>query len=259
MPSFRVDDAVDLAHEDQLVGIQCDRRGGGNVLHQQVESVAGGGVADVGQQHDQPVVEREPDHLRVHLAHQAAVDEVHAVDDADRPRQDEIAGNDAHTGIGHGRVRQSLGEAGFHIQTDLAGRFLGAFQRHLIGDPHVVVVARLLAAQAQLFVDLRAATVDDHDPHAHGVQQAHVLDEGIDSAVDDHLAGDADDERLAAKTVDVGRHPSQPGDELIVGKRRGSRHCGGLQRVRRGRRDRQALRGRGWDRIVHLRVIIILS
>ena len=262
-----VGDAVDFADEDELVGVQRDRRGRGDVLHHQVEGIAGGGVADVGQEHDEAVVQRQPDHLRIHLAHQAAVDEVDAVDDADRPRQHEIAGDHAHAGVGHRRVRQALREAGLHVEADLAGCFLGAFERHLVGDPHVLVVARLLAAQAQLLVDLRPAAVDDDDAHAHRVQQAQVLDQRVDAAADDHLAGYADDEGLAAKAVDVGRDPSQPGDELVVRQRCGrcgDRRVRSLQRcgrggIRRRVRDRAATGAGRRIGVVHVSVIIILS
>ena len=181
----------------------------------------------------------------VDLAHQPAVDEVDAVDDADRPRQHEVARDDAHAGVGHRRIGQPLRESRLHVEADLAGSFLGAFERHLVGDPHLLVVARFLAAQAQLLVDLRPAAVDDDDAHAHGVQQAQVLDQRVDAAADDHLAGNADDEGLAAKGVDVGRDPPQPGDELVVGQRCGR---GGGRRGRRVLRDHWTPgREGGWD------------
>jgi len=115
-------------------------------------------------------------------------------------------------------------------------------------------MSRRISPAAQLLVDLRPAAVDDHDAHAHGMQQAQVLDQRVDAAAEDHLAGDADDEGLAAKGVDIGCNPAQPGDELVVGQRRRSD----------GRRHRRVLRAighRGWRgvRIIHVPIIIILS
>jgi hypothetical protein len=50
--------------------------------------------------------------------------EVDAVEDADRPRRDEVAGDHAHRGAGHRRVRQALAEGGLDLVAQLAGGFL---------------------------------------------------------------------------------------------------------------------------------------
>ena len=79
-------------------------------------------------------VDRAPDRRRVDLAHDAAVDEVDAVDDADRLRGQEVARDDAHDRVGHRRVRQALRERRLDLEAQLAGRFLCAVERDRVGD-----------------------------------------------------------------------------------------------------------------------------
>ena len=135
-----------LGQEHQLVGIQRHGRGRRHLFHGQVEGLARGRVANVGQKHDLLIVQRPLDGHRVHLANHTAVDMVHPVHDAHRPGQREIARHHPDPGIGHGRVGQPLREPRLHVVADRAGRLLRAFQCHRVGDAQTVVVLRCLPA-----------------------------------------------------------------------------------------------------------------
>ena len=124
-----------------------------------------------------PMSMRAPDRRRVDLAHDAAVHEVDAVDDADRPRGQEVARDHAHGRVGHRRVRQPLRERGLDLEAQLAGGLLRAVERHRVGDAHAVAEARRVALRAQLLVDLRPEAVHQHELDAHRMQDRQVLRE----------------------------------------------------------------------------------
>ena len=128
--------------EDQLFGVQGDRGGDGHVFHRQVEQFARRREAQRRQQDD--VVLGLQDRLDLvgrDLAGDARQFVVDAVDDAERARRDEVAGDDADVGIRHRRVGQPLAERGLDVQAQFAGGFLGAFHRGAVGDAHAVVEA----------------------------------------------------------------------------------------------------------------------
>ena len=158
--------------KQQLVGLQRDGGGGGHLFHGQVEGLAGGREAERRQQHHRADVDRAADRRRVDLAHHAAVHEVDAVDDADGPRREEIARDDAHRRVGHRRVGQALRERGLDLEAQLAGGLLRAVERHLVGDADAVAVARRVVLGLELVVDLRPEAVHQHQLHAHRVQDA---------------------------------------------------------------------------------------
>ena len=160
---------------------------------------------------------------RVDLADDAAVDEVDAVDDADRLRGEEVARDDADDGVGHRRVRQALRERGLDLEAQLAGGLLCAVERDRVGDAQPLAVARLVALRAQLLVDLRPKAVHQHELDAHRLQDREVLRERVELAGGDQLAGDRDDEGLAVVGVDVRRHGAEPrhegvGEDQIQGR-----------------------------------------
>jgi hypothetical protein len=116
-------------------------------------------------------------------------------------------------GARHGRVGQALAEGGLDLEAQLARGLLRAVQRVGVGDAHAVRELRRDALGAQLFVHLRAKAVDQHDAHAHGPDQRHVLRQRAHLAGGQRLAADADDEGLAAVHVDVRRDRAEPGHE----------------------------------------------
>jgi hypothetical protein len=118
--------ARDLAQEDQLVGLHGDGHRGGDFFHRQVEGFAGRGKTERREQHHGAEVQHPADGGGVDLAHQARVLEVHAVQDADRPRREEVAGNHPHRGARHRGVGQALAEGGLNLVAQLAGGFLRA-------------------------------------------------------------------------------------------------------------------------------------
>ena len=213
-PALLVAHTVGFGYEDQLVGIERDRSGGGDIFHRQVEGFAGGRKTEGGQQHQRIVAQRQPDGLGVDLSDQSGVFEIDAADDADRPGGHEVARDDANGRVRHRGVGQALRESGFDIKTGLTGGFLGAFEGQCIGDPDTVVIAALRTPQGHLLIDLRAGAKDQHQTHAHRVQQAQVLRQGVEPPVGHQLAGKADDQCFAPESVDIRRHGTKPGDEL---------------------------------------------
>ena len=151
----------------------------------------------------------------VDAPHQAAVHEVDAVDDAHRPRGEEVARHHAHRGVGHRRVRQALRERGLDLEAQLAGGFLRGVQRHRVGDAQPMAEARHMALGGELLVHLRPKAVHQHQLDAHRVQDRQVLHEGVELARGDQLAGHRHDEGLAAVGVDVRRDGAKPGHEGV--------------------------------------------
>ena len=226
-------DARHLGDEQQLVGLQGDRRARRDVFHRQVERLAGRREAERREQQHRADVDRAPDRRRVDLADDAAVHEVDAVDDADRPRGQEVARDDADDGVGHRRVRQALRERRLDLEAQLAGGLLGAVERDRVGDAHAVAVARLVALRAQLLVDLRPKAVHEDELDAHRLQDRQVLGERGELAGGDQLAGDRDHEGLAVVGVDVRRHGAEPRHEgvredQVHGRWRGERKGGAI-------------------------------
>ena len=117
-------DAGDLGDEEQLVGLQRHGGAGRHVFHRQVEGLAGGREAEGREQHQRAGVDGLAHRGRIDLAHHAAVHEVDAVDDADRPRGQEVARHHAHDRVGHRRVGQALRERGLDLEAQLAGGLL---------------------------------------------------------------------------------------------------------------------------------------
>ena len=128
---------------------------------------------------------------------------------------------------------------GLDLVAQLAGGFLGAVERHLVGDAHAVRVARRVALgrSCSLTCGRKPCTSTTLMPML--LDQRQVLREVLQLAGRDRLAGDADHEGLAAVRVDVGRHRAEPGDEGEVedGGHARRRMCRMVQRNgRRGRR-----------------------
>jgi len=159
------------------------------------------------------------------------VHEVHPVDDAHRAGGQEVARHHAHAGAGHGGVGQALAEGGFDLVAQLAGGLLRAVQRDGVGHAHAVVVARLLALEAQLFIHLRAKAVHQHDLHAHGLDQRQILHDALQLAGGDGFARDAHHESLVAEFVDVRGHRPEPGNEGEI-ENRGHGGCRQRERER---------------------------
>ena len=139
--------------------------------------------------------------------------EVHTVDDAHRPRGDEVARDHPHRGVGHRRIGQALAEGGFYLVAQLAGGLLRAVQRHLVGDADAVRILGRMALGLELLVHLRAKTVHQHDLHAHALDHGQVLREVRQFACGNRLTRDADHKGLVAELVDVGRNRPEPGHE----------------------------------------------
>ena len=72
-----------------------------------------------------------------------------------------------------------------------------------------------MALGRQLLGHLRPEAVHQHQLDAHGVQDGQVLNEGVELARRNRLAGQRHHEGLAAVGVDVGRHGAEPGDEGV--------------------------------------------
>src|SRR5690606_24169449 len=93
------------------------------------------------------------------------------------------------------------------------GCFLGAVQCHAVGDAHAVVIGGLLPFEAQLFVDLRAKAMHQHNFDAHGLDQCQVLHNALQLACGNRLTCDAHHKGLVSELVDIGGHGPEPGDE----------------------------------------------
>jgi hypothetical protein len=66
---------------------------------------------------------------------------------------------------------------------------------------------------SELFVDLRAEAVHQHDLDAHALDQRQVLRNVLQLARRDRFPRQGDHESLAAVRVDVGRDRAEPGHE----------------------------------------------
>jgi len=206
-------DARNFGQEQQLVGLQFDGHAGGHLFHGEVESFTRGREAKGREQHHGPHFQRASDAQHVHLAHQARVLKVHAVQNAYRPGGDEVARNDTHRRAGHGRVGQALAEGGFDFVAQLAGGFFGTVERDAVGDAHAVRILGCVALGRQLLVDLRAKAMHQHDLHTHALDQRQVLRQMPQLARGNGFTRDAHHEGLAPVQVDVGRHRTEPGHE----------------------------------------------
>ena len=109
----------------------------------------------------------------------------------------------------------------------LAVGFEHAVHRLGVGDPQAERVAALDVLLREDRLDLRPRAVDDDEVHAEAVQQVEVVDDAEERVVGDDLAAERDDERLAAKRVDVRRRRADPLDERARGRgMRGRRGVG---------------------------------
>jgi hypothetical protein len=78
-------DAGNLGHEQQLVGLQSNRGGGRHFFHAQIESLAGGRKAERTEQHQRADIDSASDCRGIDPAHHTGMHEIHTVDDAHRP------------------------------------------------------------------------------------------------------------------------------------------------------------------------------
>ncbi len=177
---------------------------------------------------------------------------VHALDNAHGPRGQEVARHHPHPRPGHGGVGQALAKGRFNLVAQLPGRFLGAVQRHAIGNAHTGGVLRLVVFQAQLFVDLGAKAMHQHNFYAHGLDHGQVLHDGLELARCNRFARNTDNKGLVAKLVDIGRYRAKPGHkgEVEDGRHRGRHGRKTMQQKAKrpkGQRDRRKgpRRGRG--------------
>ena len=87
-------------------------------------------------------------------------------------------------------------------------------------------------------LDLRPRAVHDDQPDAEAVQQVEVVDDAEERVVGDDFAAEGDDERLAAKRVDVGRGRADPVHERAhrrgIARAARRRACGGIGSARIG-------------------------
>ena len=199
-------DAAVVRQEDQLVGVQFAGNLGGHVFHREVEGFAGGREAEGRQQHHGAAIQHGLDGRGIDLAHQAGVLVVDAIDNADRAGREEVAGDDAHRGAGHGGVGQALAEGSLDLVAQLAGGFERAIQRDAIGDAGALVEMGFVALGAQLLVDLGAEAMHQHDLHAHALDQCQVLRDVAEFAGSNGFTGHANHDRLAPVHVNVWRY-----------------------------------------------------
>jgi len=214
--ALRIAHSFDLSEKDELVGVERDRGGCGNILHAQMEGFTGGGEAKRGKQHHRAMLKSRPDTGAVHLADQTSVLEVGAVDDTQRPRTHKVSGYYPDCRVGHRGIGQSLRERRLDVEADLAGCFLEALECWQVGDTDAVCEASSESAQAQLLLDLRSATVDHDDLDTERAEQPYVLDQCVETTCLDKLAWKPDHEAALSKVVDVGCNRAEPGNELTV-------------------------------------------
>ena len=96
-----------------------------------------------------------------------------------------------------------------HPPAALAGAIIAHYLRNLTiaqGKRWTPANDRDMQRLTELLGDLGPRAVHDHDPDAEGDEQRQVLREHRQGARLHELAGKGDDERLATKRVDVGRH-----------------------------------------------------
>jgi len=83
-------DSLDLGHVDEFVGLQRNRGTGSHVFHAQIECLARRREAERREHYKRAEVHSAANARRVDLSHEAGVLEVDPVDNADRPRGDEV-------------------------------------------------------------------------------------------------------------------------------------------------------------------------
>jgi len=190
--------AVQRADQHQLVGFERDRGAGRHVLDLQVEGLAGGRKSKRRHQHQRVRLQRPHDRLGIDPAHHTGVLKVDPIDDADRPRQHEVAADHADLAVGHRRVGQALRERGFDVQADSAGGLLHAGERRRIGDPQAAREGGRKPLELQLRLHLRPGSMHQHQADAHCLQQRQVLHQGGQPSGLDQLAFERHHERAAA-------------------------------------------------------------
>ena len=197
--------ALGFHQEDELVRAEADGDLRRDFLQRQVEDLAGRRVAERRDQHDVAVVEALADRIGVDAAHLARQLHVDAVDDAERLRGDEVARRHADARARHRRVGDAEREQRLDPAPHLAAGLEHAVHRLGVGDAQSERVAALDVLLREDRLDLRPRAVHDDDAHAEAVQQVQVVDDAEERLVGDDLAAERDDERPAAKRVDVRR------------------------------------------------------
>ncbi|MNO67594.1 hypothetical protein D3C76_584010 [compost metagenome] len=150
------------AVEDQLFRIQVDGRAHRHVLAGEVEDFPGGRIAERRQQHDAALVEQAVDALAVDPPDFAGVVVVDAVEHADRPRGDQVAGGHAQARALHRRGGHVHRQARLDGDAQAADGVDHALQGRRVGDSQAAVEVRGQPARGQPRLDLRARTVDQH-------------------------------------------------------------------------------------------------
>ena len=170
-----VENTFNLRDENQLVSLHGARRAGGHVFHGQVERLARGGKANGGQQHNSVAVQTHLNGRYINFSNQPCVLQIHTFQNAHGAGGDEVARNNTHGRMCHGRVGQALRECSFDVQAQFARCLFCTFQRAFVGNSPALVKGGLNVAQSQLFLNLRAGTTHQHNAHAHGMQQRQIL------------------------------------------------------------------------------------
>ena len=161
--------------------------------------------------------------------------EIDAIDNADRARGDKVARDHAHGGAGHRCIGQALAEGRFNLEAQLACGLLGAVERHRIGHPDAMRVARRMALGRQLLIDLGPKTMDQHDLDTQRLDQGQILGNRLQLARCNRLTCHAHYKSLVAKLMDIRRHRAEPGHK---GEIEYSGHGGGVGVFPRSTPDR---------------------
>ena len=154
--------------------------------------------------------------------------QVHAVDDADRLRGNEVAARHADVGIRHRRIRQPHRQQRFDFHTHPPDRFFHALHGLGIGEADAVMIGVIEIVFRQMLFDLRACAVDQHQPDAEAGEQIEVVRQLNELAVRDHFAAEGDYEGTSAERVDIRRDGTEPCDEVSRCARAG---CGDVRHL----------------------------
>ncbi len=195
---------------DQLVGAERDRDVGREFFARQIERFTGRRVAERRQQHDATLVQHLMDAFAVDAPHATGEQVVDAVDDAERPRGDEIARQHVNLGVVQRRVRQTHREQSLDAHAHARNRRFDLLDRRLIGDAAMIVETRRQSGRGNRRVDLRSRTVHEHDAHTEHRQQREVVHDVRDVVVHDRIAAEQDDEGLVPVRADVRRRVAEP-------------------------------------------------
>ena len=84
----------------------------------------------------------------------------------------------------------------------------------------------------QLLIHLRAKAVNQHDTHAHALNQRQILRQRVQAALGYRLARHADHKGLVAELVDVRRNRAKPRHKTRINQR-----CAVVEGMRAGGHD----------------------